>query len=152
MLAPMKARFIALVLAGAALLASRTTSARDDRLTFKIQTALSHVEAKQKLDPGIRLFFGKQAHPPIAADLGDDKANDKTRAFSRTDQDACDWAFLSAILKLQKRARSLQANAVVGITSVYKNEPFQSETEYQCGAGSMVAGVALAGHFVKLAQ
>jgi hypothetical protein len=148
----MKARFIAVVLVGAALLAPRTTSARDDRLTFSIRTALGHVEAMQKLDPGIRLYFGKQPHPPIAADLGDDKANDKTRAFNRTDQDACDWVFLSAILKLQKRARSLQANAVVGIISIYKNEPFESETQYQCGAGSMLAGVALTGHFVKLAQ
>jgi len=148
----MKAQIIAVVLAGAALLASRTTSARDDRLTFSIRTALGHVEAMQKLDPGIRLYFGKQPHPPIAADLGDDKANDKTRAFNRTPQDACDWVFLSAVLKLQKRARSLQANAVVGIISIYKNEPFESETQYQCGAGSMLAGVALTGHFVRLAQ
>jgi hypothetical protein len=152
MLPPMKARFIALVLAGAALLAARPTSARDDRLTFSIRTALGHAEAKEKIDPGIRLYFGKQPHPPIVADLGDDRANDKTRAFNRTDQDACDWVFLSAILKLQKRARSLQANAVIGIISMYKNEPFESETEYKCGAGTFVSGVALSGHFVKLAQ
>jgi hypothetical protein len=152
MLPLMKARFTALVLAAAALLAARPTSARDDRLTFSIRDALEHVEAKQKIDPGIRLYFGKQPHPAVTADLGIDKANDKTRAFNRTDQDACDWVFLSAVLKLQERARKLQANAVVGIISIYKNEPFESETEYRCGAGSIVAGVALRGQFVKLAQ
>jgi uncharacterized protein YbjQ (UPF0145 family) len=148
----MKARLLALALAGATLLAARSTSARDDRLTFSITNALSHVQAKRKLDPSVRLYFGKQPHPAVVADLGDDKANEKTRAFNRTDQEACDWVFLSAVLKLQERARRLQANAVVDIVSVYKNERFESDTEYRCGAGSMVAGVALTGRFVKLAQ
>ena len=146
----MKARLLALSLAAAALLAARPTSARDDRLTLKIKDALEHSDAKQKLDVGIRLYFGKRAHPKALQDLGDYKANEKTRAMGRSDQEACDWAFLSAVLKLQERARNLQANAVVDIVSLHKNETIASETDYVCGAGSMMSGVALQGHFVKL--
>jgi hypothetical protein len=146
----MKTRLLALALASAALLASRPTSARDDRLVFPIKGALDTVAARQKVDPSIRLYFGKQPYPTPQGDLGVFKANDKTRAFNRTDQDACDWVFLSAVLKLQQRARQLQANAIVDIQSIYKNELFTSESEYRCGAGSFVAGVALTGRLVKL--
>jgi hypothetical protein len=146
----MKTRLVALALSGAALLASRPTSARDDRLVFPIRAAFDSVDAKQKVDPNIRLYFGKMPHPTPTADLGVYKSNDKTRAFNRTDQDACNWVFLSAVLKLQQRARQLQGNAIVEIESIYKNEPFVSETEYRCGAGTFVSGVALSGKIVKL--
>jgi len=146
----MKARLLALSLAAVALLAARPTSARDDRLTFKIKDALEHSTSKQKLDPGVHLYFGKRAHPKAQQDLGDFKAAEKTRAVGRNDQEACDWAFLSAVLKLQDRAHSLQANAVVDIVSLYRNETIANETDYVCSAGSMMSGVSLQGHFVKL--
>ena len=41
-------------------------------------------------------------------------------------------------------------NAVVNIQSYYKKREFVSQTEYQCGAGTFVAGVALKGTLVKL--
>jgi hypothetical protein len=128
-----------------------SVSARDDKLTFSIHGALDRAEFKQKLDPGVQLYFGATWHAAPTEDKGIFKTNKKTRAFGRSDQDACDWAFLSALLQLQERARQMGANAVVEIESVYKNTPLVSEKEYLCGAGGMMSGVALNGRIVKLA-
>jgi hypothetical protein len=146
----MNARIIALTLAGATLLSARSTSARDDRLRFSIKTALNHADTKMRLDPNIRLYFGDQKHPNVAQDLGDVRTNQKTNATGKQDQDACDWVFLSALIKLEDRAHQMQANAIIDIQSNYKNELFSSQTEYVCGAGTFIAGVALTGRLVKL--
>jgi uncharacterized protein YbjQ (UPF0145 family) len=59
---------------------------------------------------------------------------------------------LSALIQFRDKARSLGANAVVNIRSNFKNNLFVSETEYSCGAGGLMAGVALIGDFVKLEE
>jgi uncharacterized protein YbjQ (UPF0145 family) len=56
------------------------------------------------------------------------------------------------MLQLQKRARDLGANAVINIVSNYNNVEFSSETEFECHAGAIMAGVALKGDFVKVAD
>jgi hypothetical protein len=40
-------------------------------------------------------------------------------------------------------------DAVVNIESNYKNRQFSNETEFECGAGAIMAGVALKGTLVK---
>ena len=40
-------------------------------------------------------------------------------------------------------------NAVVNIVSNYKNKETSSETEYMCGNGALMAGVALKGTVIK---
>ncbi|WP_316247576.1 hypothetical protein [Pseudoalteromonas sp. BZK2] len=57
---------------------------------------------------------------------------------------------LSALKALQERAVREGMNAVVNIQSYYKKREFVSQTEYQCGAGTFIAGVALKGTLVKL--
>jgi hypothetical protein len=44
------------------------------------------------------------------------------------------------------------ALAVINIKSNYRNNELVSDTEYQCGAGALFAGVALKGRIVKLAK
>jgi len=82
--------------------------------------------------------------------LGEWTANKKTNASNKTDQEACEIAFVSAIVSLQQRARNEGGDAVINIVSVYRNERRESPTEYVCGAGTFVAGVALRGTVVKL--
>jgi hypothetical protein len=130
--------------------ASLPSAARDDQKLFPIRQALSSPDAKSKLDPGIRLYFGRQGHPGVTRDHGEWKANKKSNAFARPDQQACEWAFLSAVISLQERARKEGANAVVNIFSNYRNIPGGNETEYVCGAGALMAGVALKGRVVNL--
>ncbi len=96
------------------------------------------------------MYWGKQTFPKPLQTFGEFTANKKTNAFNKSDQEGCDWNFLSAVISLQGRAKSEGGNAVVNIHSVYKNKDFVSETEYQCGAGAFVSGAALRGTVVKL--
>jgi hypothetical protein len=51
---------------------------------------------------------------------------------------------------LTQYAQRVGGNAIVNIRSNYKNVPFSSETEYQCGAGNVTGGTAFVGDVVKL--
>src|SRR5262245_26408650 len=130
--------------------ASLPSAARDDQNLYPIGQALRSPDAKAKLDPGIRLYFGKQRHPSVTRDYGEWKTSRKTNAFLRPDQQACEWAFLSAVISLQERARKKGANAVVNIVSNYKNVATSSASGYVCGAGGLLAGVGLKGRVVNL--
>lgn len=126
-------------------------NARDTHHKFPIQTALEQPAAKDKLDSDIQYYFADQKHPKVAKDFGEYATNKKTNAFGKDDDEACRWVFLSAMLELQERARKLGADGVINIRSNYKNNEFSSQTEYECGAGFLMAGVALKGDFVKFA-
>ena len=139
--------FAALVITGF----PRQTFSRDDRLMFPISDALSTAAAQNRLQ-GIDFYFGDQKHPQVLEDLGEFSTNKKTNAFAKSDKKACEWVFLSALLQLQERAKNLNANAVINIKSNYKYREFASETEFECGAGHIMAGVALKGRIVKLAK
>ena len=141
------------VLALAALIivcASPLAHGRDDRLRFPLADALNNANAKAKLDPKIRMYFGPQKYPAPTKQLGNYTANKKTNFFNKSDKDGCEWVFLSAAISLQERARQLGGNAIVNIKSAYKNVEFSSATEYECGAGNIAGGVALRGDVVQL--
>ncbi len=135
-----------------ALLIAGSAAARDDQNMFPLEEGLNTPAAKSKLDPDIRLYFGNQKHPKVAKELGEWKTNKKTNGFNKTDKEACEWVFLSAVLELQERAQKEGGNAVVGIKSNYKNIERSSETEYMCGSGALMSGVALKGKVVRLAN
>lgn len=124
-------------------------AARDERIMFPIRDALDTPDAKAKLDRGIRLHFGGGAPGSVAKDFGVWKSNKKANAAFRDDKVACERAFLSAVLSLQERARKMGGNAVINIASNYRNVPTSSATQYMCGAGTIMAGVALMGRVVR---
>jgi hypothetical protein len=125
-------------------------SARDEQKLYPIVQALRSPAAQGKVDPGIRLFFGRQRHPNVMKDFGEWPTNKKTNAFAKSDLEACEWVFLSAVIALQERARKAGGNAVINIVSNYRNVVTSSESEYMCGAGAIIAGVALKGRVVSL--
>jgi len=124
--------------------------ARDTRHMFSIAEALRTLAAEERIDQNVQLIFGNQLHPPVAKNLGTFTSNRKTNAFNKSDKEACEWAFLSAILSLQERARREGGDAVVNIRSYYKKISISHQTKYMCGAGAIVAGVAFRGDVVKL--
>lgn len=138
------------LLAAAMMLCSTQAVSRDDRLRFSIKKALATETAKQKLGTGIRFYFGNQKHRRVAKNFGQFRTNKKTNAFNKSDRQACEWAFLSALITLQQRAMQLGGNAVINIRSNYKNIEFKSNTKFECGTGAIMAGVALKGTVVKL--
>lgn len=125
-------------------------SARDDKLMFPVKAAVERGIAEGIFDGSVKFYFGDTKHPKIKSEFGEIKTNKKTNAFNKSDLEACQWAFLSAIKAFHQKAKKLGANAVVNIHSNYKNNPVKNDTQFQCGAGSWVAGVALKGNFVSL--
>jgi hypothetical protein len=122
--------------------------ARDSIGTYSVDEALQSEPGK--VDEGVALYFAGQTHPGVAKTLGQFATNKKTNAFGKSDLRACQHVFLSAVLELQERARKEGGNAVINIKSNYKNALRESATEFTCGAGAMIAGVALVGDVVTL--
>jgi uncharacterized protein YbjQ (UPF0145 family) len=131
---------------------ARPCHARDTKYLLPIAVAMEVKDAQDKLDGSIKFFFGNQPTPPVITRLGSDVSNRKTNAFGKSDEKACNWAFLSAMVALEKRAQQLGANAVINIVSYYKKDVMSSATEFECHAGAIIAGVALKGDFVKIAE
>jgi uncharacterized protein YbjQ (UPF0145 family) len=142
----MKKFFVMAVLAAAA----TSAMASDAKLKMPIAGAMAANGAEAKLNNGVQFFFAGQATPKVLEKLGVDKTSQKTNSFGKSAETACNWAFLSAMMRLEKRAKDLGANAVVNITSNYGNVESASATEFECHEGAIMAGVALKGDFVKI--
>jgi uncharacterized protein YbjQ (UPF0145 family) len=140
----------ALLLTALLVVVSMPALARDTRHTFQYKNAMSTDEAKSKLSQGIKFFFGKQKSPSVRREIGTFVANRKTNASNKSDERACQWAFLSAMISLQQRAVREGGNAVIKIHSYYKKNTDIDSTKFECGAGTFVAGVALRGTVVVL--
>ncbi|WP_448568073.1 excinuclease ABC subunit A [Thalassotalea ganghwensis] len=129
---------------------SLNVMAKDDIGQYSIPTLLESQKAKQALHSDIKLYFGTQAHGETQSTYGEVMTNKKTNAFMKSDLEACEWVMLSALKALQERAKREGMNAVVNIQSYYKKREFISETEFECGAGNVIAGVTLKGTLVKI--
>jgi len=125
-------------------------AARDTRQKFALEPALAKAQASGQLAPGIKLYFGTQKHAKPTAQLGPARTNKKTNFFNKTDEEGCEWAFLSSMITLTQYAQRVGGNAIVNIRSNYKSTEFSSETEYECGAGNVTGGTAFVGDVVKL--
>lgn len=145
----MNRTILSLMLSVSLLLLAANASARDTVHHLPIADVLENPEYAGRLE-GVSFYFGNQSHPEIVKEFGEGRTNKKTNAFNKSDEEACQWVMLSALLQLRERAQSLGANAVVNIRSNYKNNETSSETDYTCGAGAIMAGVALIGTFVTL--
>ena len=143
---------IYLILALIFVSASVTAQARDTKLMLPITTAIESPQAKEKLDDSIKFYFGEKKTPKVLNKLGSDTTNLKTNAFNKTDEVACNWVFLSAMLSLQKHAREVGANAIVNIVSYHDKVEVSSETEFECHSGALMAGVSFKADFVKIAE
>jgi hypothetical protein len=142
-------RTIATIALMVLLFTSLDASARTTIHQMKIADVLNNPEFASQL-AGVTFYFGDQPHPAPVNTFGEFRTNKKTNAFNKTDDEACQWVMLTALLTLHRRAVSLGANAVVNIRSNYKNNIVRSNTEYACAAGGIVAGVALIGDFIKV--
>lgn len=134
----------------ATLLLAPVADARDTRHQFDIATAIAAGKADGTLDGTVQFHFKGARAPAVAQRLGPANTNKKTNAFGKTDATACQWVFLSALKALQEAAKDRGANAVIDIESNYKSRVFASATEYECGAGGLMAGVALKGVYAKV--
>jgi uncharacterized protein YbjQ (UPF0145 family) len=126
--------------------------ARDTILHLQLAEVLAMSEAKAKLDGSVIFFLAGVAQPAVQKQLGTDVSNRKTNGVGKSDEEACRWAALSALLAFQESAKQRGANAVVNLVSYYKKQTFQSSTEYECHAGGIIVGVAFKGDYATVAR
>jgi len=127
--------------------------ARNDRVVFPLQDALARNGSfKDNLGDDVALYFGDQETPKVLKAFMIWTFTRKTSRLTSDDKDACEVAFISAAYALQERARQDGANAVINIRSVYQDTETNSEKEYVCGSGNVVASVILKGTLVKLVK
>jgi len=125
--------------------------ARDDIRDYSIKAVMDSEQGKAKLGNEVKYYFGKQEPKgKIIKRFLTVSTNQKTNAFNKSDEEACQWVFLSAMIKLRNRAISEGGNAVINIKSNYRNVLTSSESTFKCGAGAFVAGTALTGTIVKI--
>ncbi len=127
------------------LLVFTTTSlqARDTKLILPVNSALKKGRAQGIIDPRISLQFGKRSRRGGQRSY---TANRKTNSFKKSDRQACEWAFFSAVKSLQDRAHQRGVRRVTGIISYHKKRPRSSRSTYECHVGGIVAGVVLRGN------
>ena len=126
--------------------------ARDDKVMLPIAAAMADNDAQGRLGDSVKFYFGNQPTPKILQKLGSDTTSQKTNAFGKSNDKACNWVFLSDMLSLQKRAAELGANAVIHIVSNYNNVENSSPTEFECHVGAIMAGAAFKAEFAKVAK
>jgi uncharacterized protein YbjQ (UPF0145 family) len=143
----MKHYLICPALSAVALMSSHAY-ARDTVESYSVSAALASEDGK--VDPEISLYFAGQPHSDVAQSFGEVTTMRRTNAANKSDDEACDHAFLSAVRALQGAARKQGGNAVINIKSNYRNVVSESATQFKCGAGAFVAGVALKGDVVTL--
>jgi len=124
--------------------------ARDTVDSYSIDETMSLEKSKSALGKDVSFYFGEQKHGKVERSFGEFRTNRKTNAFNKTDKEACQWVFLSAMIVLKKRAIREGGNAIINIKSNYKNNLTSSNDSFRCGAGAFVAGVALVGTVVKI--
>jgi len=135
----MKLLGILLVLA----LMSVSSYSRDTTLHLSINQALKKGRASGVIDRRIHLQFGNRK---LHGGQRKYTANKSTNAFNKTDKEACEWAFLSAVKSLQHRARKKGRRNVTGIVSYYKKRTRSSASRYECHVGRIVSHVVLRGN------
>ena len=145
-------KILTVVVAITMLMISPIAQSRDTKLMLSIEEAMQSADFQAQLDSKIRFYFGDQKHPEVTKNYGSFSSNKKTNAFNKSDEAACRWVFLSAMKSLQDRVRKEGGNAVINIASYYKKNIVRNSTEFECHAGTFVAGVALTGEVVKLAE
>jgi uncharacterized protein YbjQ (UPF0145 family) len=148
----MKKAMLTMVLAAAAGAASLPAAAADRQMMMPIEQAFNVNDAKGRLGDNVQFFFGDQKTPKVATKITTDSTSQKTNSVGKSPEEACNWAFLSAMLALKKKAESVGADAVVNIVSNYKHKEMSSTTEFECHDGNIVSGVAFKAEFVKLAK
>lgn len=124
--------------------------ARDTKHMLSIADAMNSATFKERLDPEIKLYFGTQRTSTVVKKLGEVSTSKKTNAFGKSDEEACNWVFLSTLLALQDRARKDGANAVINIASNYKHNRVVDNERFECHAGAIMAGVALVGQVARV--
>ena len=132
-----------------ALVVSFPAQARNDFKHFSLADAFALEQFKSKLGNNVQFYFGNQRHGRVIKRIGSWPTQKKTNAFNKTDEFACQWALLSGLLSLKKRALAEGGNAVINIKTNNDHREINNRKTFECEVGNIIASVALVGTVVK---
>ena len=124
--------------------------ARNDYKEYSIAEAMALDVYKSKLGNEVRFYFGDSRPHSVNQTFGEWPSLKKTNAFNKTDKFACQWAYLSALLSLKKRAIAEGGNAVINIKSNNDHNIKSSSETFECEVGNIIASVAVLGTVVRI--
>ena len=128
---------------------SSQADARNEYKEFAVADAMALEVYKAKLGDEIKFYFGDSMQSTVLKKYGEWPSLKKTNAFNKTDEYACQWALLSGLLSLKKRALREGGNAVIVKTN--NDHRVKSDTKtFECEVGNIVASVALLGAVIKI--
>jgi len=130
-------------------LSTHSGFAADQILMMPVSAALASTEGRSKIDGDVKFFFGKARPARVVHQYGNFITNNKVHIIGRSTGEACNLVFLNALEDLQKKARSVGANAVTGVVSYFRRREITSDDSFECNVGAVVAGVALKGDLVR---
>lgn len=122
--------------------------ARDTALQLPFQEAVQRAVDDGVLDGSVKFYLAGTGGKGkiVAANV---VANNKTNAFNKTDEAACDHVLRSSLIQLEKNAKASHAKSVRNIVSYYKRVTTSSAKTYECHVGTAVAGVTLKGDLAR---
>ena len=122
--------------------------ARNEMKEFSIKNLKELDAYDKKLGDEIKFYFGTKL-PKVQKRYGEWASLKKTNAFNKTDEYACQWAMLSALLSLKKRAIREGGNAVFVKTN-NDHATKANSAAFECEIGNIVASIAVLGTVVKI--
>jgi len=137
------------LLALAALACATPALAADRTVHLPLQEAVAAAQAAGKIDGSVKFYLAGTG-PQGQVLQRDIVSNKKTNAFAKSDAVACQRAAQSALIALHNSAKQAGADAVTNIVSYYRKVEYKSQTDYECHAGGVIAGVTLRGNLVKV--
>lgn len=146
----MSIRVLAALLTAFGIGLASVAAAADKMHTFPVKHALQSKVAKERLVEGIPVYMEGQRHPSVKKRWRAYRSNKRSNGAGKSDQEACDVAFLSAVIALQERAEREGGNAVIDIYSATKNKRHHSAETYTCNAGRAMVNVVLMGTVVRI--
>lgn len=111
---------------------------------WKIADFQNNAEYMARLE-GFRFQWGGGS----GASMGTTETRRSTNGLGKSDEAACQWALLSALLALKADAQARGGSRVVNLRSFADGTDFVSTTEYQCISGATNSRVYIRGTIVR---
>lgn len=122
-------------------------SSQENSRLYHIQDAFSTYQAEKTINTDIPLFFGKYTSGEVLK--RDVKTLQRITIEGKSEEEICQWVFLSAIKRLQERAEQIGASKVANIVSYNDHKEYKSINRYECHISGNTGNVALKADLIR---
>lgn len=114
---------------------------------YDIQEAFSTYQAEKTINPELSLSFGKYVAGNVLKQ--DVKTVQRITIEGKTEEEICQWVFLSAVKRLQERALEIGASKIANISSYNNHKEYKSISKYECHIEGNTGSVALKANLIQ---